>query len=251
MTRADKLIETAVGYVGYLEKATNGSLDDPTANPGSGNWTIFGRWYELNGYPWCAMFVSYCAAHANIPASVIPKHASCIVGVEWFKANGRFHPHGDYRPVPGDLVYFTHDGRSPAHVGIVTKADHNSIETVEGNTSAGPGVVSNGGAVALKCYALTADGILGYGHPDYTKEETDMTLDEIRYGLTSVGATGAGHSSWASDAITMMSEAGIVNGDGDGNFGWGQCLTREGAAQILYNLLERLDLLDQLKEGVS
>lgn len=36
--------------------------------------------------------------------------------------------------------------------------------------------------------------------------------------------------------------------EGGGDYGWGQCLTREGAVQILYNLLEKLDLLDWLKE---
>ncbi len=245
-SRAERLVKTAESYAGYLEKASNRRLEDFTANAGSGNWTLFGQWYGLNGFPWCAMFVSFCADKAGIPVSVIPKHASCAVGISWFKHKGRWHDRDGYTPQAGDIVYFTHDGTTPAHVGIVRDANASGVYTVEGNTSGGSALVSNGGGVAKKSYPPGCAKILGYAHPDY-KEETEMNIEDVRRELTSVAGTGGGHSDWADEAVGMFADAGVISGDGQGNYGWGQCLTREGAAKVLYNLLDRLGLLDRLR----
>lgn len=58
---AEQLISVARSQVGYVEKASNKNLDDFKANPGTGNWTKYGRWYGLNPAQWCAMFASWCA----------------------------------------------------------------------------------------------------------------------------------------------------------------------------------------------
>lgn len=248
--QAELMIQTAVSYAGYLEKATNSRLEEPTANAGSGNYTLFGQWYSMNGCPWCAMFVSYCADKAGIATDIIPKHASCAMGVSWFRRAGRWHPREGFIPEPGDIVYFTHDGETPAHVGIVTRVLAGRVHTIEGNTSGGASLIANGGAVAEKSYPLTYKSILGYGKPEY-EEDADMTIEEVKKDLTSVKGTGTAHSAWAGDAVRALTGAGVVNGDGLGNYGWGQCITREGAAQLLYNLLERLNLLDALKKEGS
>ena len=73
-----------------------------------------------------------------------------------------------------------------------------------------------------------------------------MTIDEARTELTTVAGTGGAHSEWAGDAVRTFVDAEIVSGDGQGNYGWGQLLTTERMAKILYNLLDRLDLLDRL-----
>ena len=39
MNSAQQVISIALAEVGYREKASNASLDDPAANAGSGNWT--------------------------------------------------------------------------------------------------------------------------------------------------------------------------------------------------------------------
>jgi hypothetical protein len=174
------IISIAESYIGYLEKKTNAQLENFTANAGSGNYTLFGQWYGAgwNGQPWCAMFVSYCADKAGVQTSIIPKHASCSVGVSWFKRVGRWHDRAGYTPEPGDIIYFTQNGKTAAHVGIVTKVDKNRVYTVEGNTSGGSTLIANGGGVAAKSYLLAYDKILGYGHPGYEEDE-DLTPEKF------------------------------------------------------------------------
>lgn len=81
----------------------------------------------------------------------------------------------------------------------------------------------------------------------FEQEGDDMSIDELKKDLISVKDTGDKHSDWAADAVEMFKGAGVFNGDGMGNYGWGQLMTREAAAKILYNLLDKLDLLDKLK----
>lgn len=110
----------------------------------------------MDGAAWCHMFVSWCAAKAGIPASVIPKTASTTEGMEWFKSRGRFKYKGKYTPKRGDLVYFK-TGRS--HAGIVEKVTGSTLHTIEGNTS---------DRVARRTYQLSEKTITGYGVPEYT-----------------------------------------------------------------------------------
>ncbi len=228
--------------VGYLEKASNSQLDDKTANAGKANWTKYGEWYGQgkNGYAWCAMFVSWCAAMAGIPADIIPRYHSSTAGMNWFKSHQRWAD----KPTPGDIIFFGTDAKA-VHTGIVRAVSQTTVYTIEGNTSGGFTLIANGGGVAKKSYPLTYAKIVGYGHPNY-QEVLDMTIDEARKELTTVDGTGEAHSEWADEAVGTLIQAGVFGGDGQGNYGWGQCLTREGAAKVLYNLLERLGLLNQL-----
>ncbi len=69
MTQIDKVIAEAEKWLGYLEKRSNANLEDFTANAGSNNYTIFAQRYKqlwgdnLQGQPWCAMFVSVIQCH--------------------------------------------------------------------------------------------------------------------------------------------------------------------------------------------
>lgn len=129
---------------------------------GSNNETKFGAWYPMNYNPWCAMFVSWCAEQAGIPTTVIPKHASCDIGMSWFKRNSQWQDSayfgGSYIPKAGDIIYFgvPHDSN---HVGIVRYSAGGYVYTVEGNAS---DMVKN------KSYALDNSNILGYGIPTYS-----------------------------------------------------------------------------------
>ena len=80
-----------------------------------------------------------------------------------------------------------------------------------------------------------------------TQSNLNMTIDEARTELTALAGTGSAHSAWADQAITTLVKAGVFNGDGSGNYGWGQCITREAMATILYNMIQKLGLLDNLK----
>ena len=138
--QASKLVSVASGQVGYKE----------TGN----NHTKYGAWYGLQDNPWCAMFVSWCANKAGISTKIIPKHASCSAGVNWFKNKGQWKGR-NYTPKKGDLIYFTY-----SHVGIVESVSGGKVHTIEGNSS---------DMVARRSYSIGNASILGYGVPKYTK----------------------------------------------------------------------------------
>ena len=73
MTEKEKVINIALGEVGYREKETNSNLDDKTANAGDENYTKYARdldnvagFYngKKNGYDWCDIFVDWCFVKA-------------------------------------------------------------------------------------------------------------------------------------------------------------------------------------------
>ena len=161
------LISVAKTQIGYCE-GNNASQTDGTV-AGSGNYTKYGTWYGIPNGAWCAMFVSWCADQAGIPSTVVPKHASCDSGMNWFKNKGQwgwgkywgnYQGKTVYTPVPGDIVYYGQGDLSDStHVGIVYAVDADYIYTIEGNTS---------NKCAYRQYALNNSYIYGYGHPSYT-----------------------------------------------------------------------------------
>ena len=54
--------------------------------------------------------------------------------------------------------------------------------------------------------------------------------------LLSLAGTGDAPSEWAKQAAEWAKAQGIFSGDGAGNYGWQQPITREAVAQVLYNL---------------
>ncbi len=158
---------------------------------GANNETKYGAWYPMNNNPWCAMFVSWCAEQAGIPTSVIPKHASCDVGMNWFKNNSVWHDSayygGSYTPMAGDIIYFGVVGDSD-HVGYVQTVSNGYIRTIEGNAS---------NKVMQKSYAINNSNILGFGVPAYNQvvgsgncgDNTNWILSGT--GVLHMGGTGA------------------------------------------------------------
>ena len=147
------LINKAKAWTGYLEKKSNASLDDFTANAGSNNFTCFARdykthtGYNLQGQPWCAMFVSedFVQMFGLDKAKRLlcgALYHYCPTGVNQFKAAGRWFK----SPEPGDVIFFT-NGTRAYHTGIVTEVTSAKVKTVEGNTSGASGVIENGGGV--------------------------------------------------------------------------------------------------------
>lgn len=121
--------------------------------PGS-NQTMFGRWFGVDGVPWCAIFVSYCfSIGAGVTlcrgwhgAGVNARGVAYVPTLEaWLRATGREVPSWS-APASGDVAVFDWDGGLPDHVGIVVAVRAGGeLDTVEGNT--GVGNDSDGGAV--------------------------------------------------------------------------------------------------------
>lgn len=124
-------------------------------------------WYGLNSrVEWCACFVSWCANECGyIETGIIPKYASCVNGVQWFKDRGQWLD-GSAEPLPGMIIFYDwdkqgqsgqQDGRAD-HTGIVWKVENGYVYTIEGNLSD-------------KCTTshrpIGEYQILGYGVPEY------------------------------------------------------------------------------------
>ena len=122
----DKFVYTALAECGTVE--------------GANNITKYGEWYGMNGEPWCAMFVSWCANQAGLLADsgnnngIIPKYASVSLGMEWYKNKLRFGKKGEYKPHYGDILFLK---TGASHTAIVAGYDegNNKIYTIEGNFS--------------------------------------------------------------------------------------------------------------------
>ncbi len=122
------------------------------------------------GYPgraWCAVFVSWCAKHANVAETIIIRHADCDTIKNFFMNQGTFNyssaQGGNYIPTAGDIVFKGVTIEDSTHVGIVEKVVGQYVYMIDGN---GPG-----GVVARRTFKLTASNVLGYGHPNYASTE--------------------------------------------------------------------------------
>lgn len=179
----ERTINQAMKWVGYLEKKSNKNLDDFTANAGKNNYTRFNRDYvaEMKGrkYPgalgmqWCAAFISCVFMYeygVNAAREMLCGDLSCYTpaGAGYFKKAGRYTPRKKADPQPGDVVYFYSSAKGRiGHVGLVYAVDRTKIYTIEGNTSGGNSLVTNGGAVWKKSYNKTSSYIDGFGRPLY------------------------------------------------------------------------------------
>ena len=66
------------------------------------------------------------------------------------------------------------------------------------------------------------------------EEELDMTKQE----LLRLAGTGDHPSDWAKPDTDWAKQAGLMDGDGNGNFGWQQPITREALAAVLHRLVQ-------------
>lgn len=118
---------------------------------------IAGVKWSVDSTPWCAIFVTWCARKAGIPATSILNFAYCPYGIDWFKKAGTWMTRGSYTPKKGDIIFFDWSGGTDGvsdHVGIVESVVDNTVNTIEGNTSS---------MVARRSYSLSDPDIVGYG----------------------------------------------------------------------------------------
>lgn len=174
MKATEKLLTIARAEIGYLEKRSNSHLDDKIANAGGGNYTKYARdlYPSLQAQPWCDMFVDWCMVQAF--GLVDAKRllgggfsAYTPASAQYYKDRGQYHKTG---PQPGDQIFFRNPSRIN-HTGIVTDVTMTKVRTIEGNTSSGPEVIPNGGAVCAKEYSMDNSRIDGYGRPDWALVE--------------------------------------------------------------------------------
>ena len=274
----EKVIQTAKNEVGYLEKKSNSQLYSKTANAGQNNYTKYA--YELdkignvyngkkNGYSWCDIFVDWCfittfgldKAMQMLYQDYNGLGAGCPYSARYYKNNGAFY----YKPQIGDQIFFKNGLNKYYHTGLVINIGNNYVYTIEGNTSSASGVVDNGGAVAVKKYALNFNKIGGYGRPNWAlvldskptvtaptgETETDkggdeeLTLEAFEVLMKQYEAKLKQEK--ANDYAKASCEKAIssgkfTDGDGDGLLDYPQAYLKRQEIAVLF---DRLGLLDE------
>ena len=135
--------------------------------PAGSNRTSFGRWFGVDGVPWCNIFVSYCFETGSQyticegfkGAGVYSKGCTYVPTTEaWLRATGMWR--GRAAPQPGDIAIYDFDGAEADHIGIVERyLGNGKFEAIEGNT----GSTSNadGGQVQRRTRSLNQ--VHGFG----------------------------------------------------------------------------------------
>lgn len=136
-----KLLQIAQAEVGTKETGSNECKYN--------DW-YYGHHVAGSAYPWCAVFVSWCANQAGMLNTFIPKTASCSEGMSWYSKKGWYKQKGSYTPQAGDIIYFG----GGSHTGIVKSCDGSTVHTIEGNSS---------NSVKENSYSVGSSYISGYG----------------------------------------------------------------------------------------
>lgn len=243
---AQRVIDIAVGEVGYLEKSRDAYMRNPACIwyklDGAGYDNVTKYAYELDQLDWfavyvqygawCATFVDWCfvKAYGEPAAAKMKNHGvyDSLVDdaiIQYQKIGQWYH-----EPKKGDQIFFAKsDGKTPAHTGLVIDVDDDYVYTVEGNTSSEAGVVANGGACAKKWYRRNYYRILGYGRPLYEEDE-DMDISaliDVIKGASPEDRKALGKQldecvyeyrvkldcpAWAEDELQEAKDAGITDG---------------------------------------
>ena len=170
MATAKEILAVARRELGYTE------------SPAGSNRTKYGKWFGLDGQPWCMMFVQWCFRQADAQDLLPALTASCGALMRAAQAKGCWIT-GDYQP--GDVVIYDFPGGAKTdHCGIVVTALTDGVRTIEGNT--GVGNDSNGGEVMERTRPLSV--IIGAYRPHYAEEtvekEDDMDIDKLINSMT-------------------------------------------------------------------
>ena len=159
MVEVETVLEIARKELGYTE------------SPPKSNRTKYGKWYGLDGNPWCMMFVMWCFYQAGALYLLPKKTASCGELRKAARQAGRWVT-GEYQP--GDiLIYdFPKTGVETDHTGLAERIHRNSVTgeivsvtAIEGNT--GVGNDANGGQVMRRTRKVSL--ILGAVRPAWDK----------------------------------------------------------------------------------
>ena len=181
----EKVIAIAKLELGYLEKSLAAYKADPSViyrkkdGAGHDNVTkygvemhkIFPKVMDLHS-PYCDAFVDWCFMQAYGVANARKLLRGefddyTVASADLYKKAGAWYQ----SPKKGDQIFFENSVRL-CHTGLVVDVVPSSkkVVTIEGNTSNGAEVISNGGAVCQKYYDLSNSRIAGYGRPAYGRE---------------------------------------------------------------------------------
>lgn len=182
MATLNELLSLANKQVGYMEKASNYSLDSHTANAGYGNFTKYSRDIDAiglagyNGCAWCITFQFWLDLMTFGESKALElwhMTEKTYVGYNCFATFNVFKANGKVGKIPklGALVIFTfsHAGRV---INIYTKDGVKYIDVIEGNSGSATNE-RNGGMVVIKTRRADESVIKGYCYIDYDGIEDD------------------------------------------------------------------------------
>lgn len=223
MATAAQVLNIARADLGYTE------------SPAGSNKTKYGKWYGLDGQPWCMMAVQYWFDKAGMPLPY--RTASCPALVTYAKKVGKWHT-TSFKP--GDIVLYDFNLNGGAdHVGIVESAAARSITAIEGNTSVTSN--DNGGAVLRRSRSNSL--ILGVYRPDYEsekregEEEEEVTYEKFKAFMDQYNkeVSAQAPSSWSKAFREWAEKNGLIAGVGNGVMQYKAPCTREQMVTFLYN----------------
>ena len=211
MATAKEILAVARRELGYTE------------SPAGSNRTKYGKWFGLDGQPWCMMFVQWCFRQAGGQDLLPALTASCGALMRAAKAKGCWVT-GGYQP--GDVVIYDFPGNNVKtdHCGIVEQLSGGGIIAIEGNT--GSGNDADGGQVQRRVRSNKV--ILGAFRPDYDMEEKEDEVVTYKY-LRDVPEK-------FRPIINDLMTAGIIQGDGSDPIGNGDVinLTHEQVRTLVF-----------------
>lgn len=205
---AEKVLAIARGELGNTEK------------PAGSNRTKYGKWFGLDGYAWCMMFVMWCFGQAGALKLLPKRTASCGDLMRAAKAAGCWVTK-DYRP--GDVVIYNFPGGAATdHTGIVEKVTLTGVVAIEGNTSQA-GSQSNGGMVCRKTRPYSQ--IVGVVRPNYQKEAKHMD-----------NTPSPAHK----EGVEWAKKNGILTGDAAGDLKLTEPVTRQQLCTMLFRFANKI-----------
>jgi len=190
-----------------------------TESPAGSNRTKYGKWFGLDGYAWCMMFVQWCFDQAGALKLLPKRTASCGDLMRAAKTAGQWVTK-DFRP--GDVVIYDFPGGAATdHTGIIESVTASGVVAIEGNTSQS-GSQSNGGMVCRKTRPNSQ--IVGAVRPKFEEEKRmDNTPN-------------AAHK----EGVEWCRKNGILTGDTSGDLKLSQGVTRQQLCTMLHRFAKKI-----------
>lgn len=205
---AEKVLAVARGELGNTE------------SPAGSNRTKYGKWFGLDGYAWCMMFVMWCFDQVGALKLLPKRTASCGDLMRAAKEAGCWVTK-DYRP--GDVVIYDFPGGAATdHTGIIEKVTLTGVVAIEGNTSQS-GSQSNGGMVCRKNRPYSQ--IVGVVRPNYQKEDKHMD-----------NTPSPAHK----EGVEWAKKNGILTGDAAGDLKLTEPVTRQQLCTMLFRFAKKI-----------
>ena len=179
--QATDVVAIALSQLGYHEGNSNSDLSGENAK-GTRDFVEYNVLYgkvDNNqgnglsyGYSWCASFVNWCLRQAGVSvADSAAAEISCRRWLQKCKDAGIYLSKDQCTPEAGDMIFFKDADSKVAstHIGIVLYSTDKKVYTVEGNTADGD--------VSIESYSLKSSYIVGYGRPNYVKNDQVAEVD--------------------------------------------------------------------------